>query len=321
MGKGLHHARNLLAAALAVLAAHVSAQTTPEQPPPHRLQWPEPGAWNFAQGPELQRGRSARWLAEQQRRLHSALTALQPQRPGTIDAYVVTVALDSDPVFSREAREAGAVLARRYDAAGRTLTLAGPDGNGGADLPHGSISALAVALAHVAEVADPNEDVLVLFTTSHGFDQGIAYHDGDSGYGVLSPAYLRDVLNDVGLERRVLLLSACYSGVFVPHLATSDTAIITAAARDRTSFGCQAQADWTYFGDAMINRALRQPQSLAAAAAQARGTIDGWEKRQRLTPSQPQVQIGQDAAQWLRLLESRMPTTATPRTGRPAVAD
>ena len=69
---------------------------------------------------------------------------------------------DSDPVFAREARESGRVLARRYDAEGRTLVLAGPDGRGGATLPVGSISALTLALARVAEVMDRDQDALVL---------------------------------------------------------------------------------------------------------------------------------------------------------------
>lgn len=308
-------------AASAAFAQTAPQQPAPEQPAPHRLQWPDPATWNFPQGPEFQRGRSARYLRDQRQRLDAALAALQPQRPGTIDAYVISVALDSDPVFSREAREAGTVLTRRYDAEGRAVTLAGPDGVGGAGLPHGSVSALAHTLARVAELADPAEDVLVLYTTSHGFDQGLAYHDGDSGYGVVSPAWLRDMLGELRLERRVLLLSACYSGVFVPFLATHDTAIVTAAARDRTSFGCEAENDWTFFGDALINRALRQPQPLALAAAEARATIGRWETAQRLTPSNPQVQIGAGAAQWLRVLEARMPRTASARVGRPSVAD
>lgn len=320
MRRGIARVGGLIAAAM-LAASAAFAQNAPEQPHPHRLQWPDATTWNFPQGPEFQRGRSARYLRDQQQRLDAALAALQPQRPGTIDAYVVSIALDSDPVFSREAREAGVVLTRRYDATGRAITLAGPDGVGGAALPHGSVTALAHTLAHVAELVDPAEDVLVLYATAHGFDQGLAYHDGDHGYGVVSPAWLRDVLGELRLERRVLLLSACYSGVFVPYLATHDTAIITAAARDRTSFGCAAENDWTYFGDALVNRALRQPQPLALAAAEARATIGGWETAQGLTPSQPQVQIGAGAAQWLRLLETRVPRTASARVGRPAVTD
>src|SRR5690606_3024205 len=109
-----------------------------------------------------------------------------PQRRGTVDAYVVAIALDSDPVFAREAREAGRVLSRRYDAAGRTITLAGPDGRSGG-LPKGSITSLTLALARIAELMDPNEDVLVLYSTSHGAPVGLAYHEGDTGYGILSP--------------------------------------------------------------------------------------------------------------------------------------
>ena len=57
-------------------------------------------------------------------RLQGAVARLQSERPGTVDAYVVVAALDADPVFNREAREAGRVLARRFDAEGRTLVLA-----------------------------------------------------------------------------------------------------------------------------------------------------------------------------------------------------
>jgi len=52
-------------------------------------------------------------------RLNAALAALKPQRPGTVDAYVIVAALDTDPVFNREAREAGRVLAERFGAEGR----------------------------------------------------------------------------------------------------------------------------------------------------------------------------------------------------------
>ena len=67
--------------------------------------------------------------------LHDALAGLKPQRPGVVDAYVVVAALDTDPVFDREAREAGRVLASRFDAAGRTIVLAEDEGSDRADAP------------------------------------------------------------------------------------------------------------------------------------------------------------------------------------------
>ncbi len=86
-------------------------------------------------GPELQRGRSARAMLADSRKLNIVLNSLQPQREALVDAYVVSVALDSDPVFGREAREAGKVLSRRFDAAGRTIVLAGSTGPCRANCP------------------------------------------------------------------------------------------------------------------------------------------------------------------------------------------
>ncbi|MBU7580062.1 MAG: peptidase C13, partial [Porphyrobacter sp.] len=260
---------------------------------------------------------SAAQLRAQQQRLDTALAALKPQRPGTADAYVLTIALDSDPVFAREAREAARVLSERYGAEGRTLTLAGPDGKRD-DAPHGSITALLLSLAHFGTVMDGKEDVLVLYTTSHGSDIGLAYHYGDSGYGILSPPRLKTALEEAGIRRRVLILSACYSGVFVPMLASPDTAILTAAASTRSSFGCVAENDWTFFGDALINRALRQPVGLEEAARAAGRSVADWEAKARFLASLPQVSIGSAARGWLPQIEAAMPRAASSPVGRPA---
>lgn len=320
-----------LAALLAVMALAwpATAQQSQESvnPPPHLQPWPNLGTGptpaqiqgSLMLGPELQRGQLAREMLAERRRLDAALAALRPQRKGTIDAYVVAVALDSDPVFAREAREAGRVLSRRYDAEGRTITLAGPDGRSNG-LPKGSLTSLTLALARIAELIDPAEDVLVLYSTSHGAPYGLAYHEGDMGYGILSPSRLGVVLGELGIRRRIVLLSACYSGVFVPILASPDTAIVTAASADRTSFGCQADNDWTFFGDALVNHALRKPKPLSEAAVEARVSIAGWEAQSGLMPSLPQIAIGDSARQWLTALEGRMPRTATAPVGAPAVS-
>src|SRR6478672_8940991 len=84
-------------------------------------------------------------------RLQAALASLEPQRAGIVDAYVVVAALDGDGVFGREAREAGRVLARRFDANGRTIVLATDEGASRADAPM-SPQALTSALARVAEL-------------------------------------------------------------------------------------------------------------------------------------------------------------------------
>ncbi|MGX7952331.1 C13 family peptidase [Tsuneonella sp. HG249] len=317
-------------AALALtISASALAQSAPAsvEPPPHISTWPNLGTGqseamqeaSFALGPELRRGRLAREVLAERRKLDAALSALQPHRKGTVDAYVVSVALDSDAVFAREAREAGRVLATRYGAVGRTVTLAGPDGRSD-EHAKGSIESLTIALARIAELIDPTEDVLVLYLTSHGAKWGLAYHEGDTGYGVLSPYRLGGVFAELGIRRRMVLLSACYSGVFVPYLGTADSVVVTAASSDRSSFGCEPDNDWTFFGDALINRALRKPGSFALAAADARSSIAGWEAEAQLEPSDPQIVIGSLAHEWLRVLDARVPKAAGQPVGRPAMA-
>ena len=312
----------LAIAALLPLAA--SAQTPGYQPVQHqegpplidRVSAPELAALADG-GIAIEHDRSPTQALAEHRRLDVALASLQPQRPGVVDAYVVAVALDSDPVFGREAREAARVLSRRYGAAGHTVVLAGSDGSADSSLPMGSPANITAVLARVAELMDRREDGLVLYTTSHGAPWGIVYNDGDQGFGAISPTRLWTTLSTLGISNRLLLISACFSGVFVPLLASDTTAIVTAASADRTSFGCQADMDWTFFGDAMINHALRKPQPLAQADAEATAMIGGWEAQGKLTPSQPQMSIGAGARTWLAALEAHLPP-ATPSVGRPA---
>ncbi|MEO5939113.1 MAG: C13 family peptidase [Sphingomonas sp.] len=271
-------------------------------------------------GPELERDRSPKWLLDEQRRMDKALASLAPQKPGMVDAYVVVVGLDSDPIFGREAREAGKVLSRRYGAVGHTIVLAGTDGDGPSTLPNGSPRNLAVALARVAELMDRKQDVLVLYTAGHGAKVGLAYHDADDGFGIIPPARMARMFEELGIKNRLLILSACFSGIFVPSLSSDTTALFTAASADRTSFGCQSDRDWTFYGDAMINNALRQPVPLAKAGENAQTLIAKWEgMNSDITPSQPQVAIGSKVSTWLTPLEARMPRTATPMVGRPAI--
>ncbi len=263
-------------------------------------------------------GRPPVWHLTQIKRMNAAIAALKPQRPGVVDAYVVSIGLDSDPVFGREAAEAAKVLSRRYDAEGRTLLLAA--GGGAGPVPNGSPANLQAALAAVAGLMDPKEDVLVLYTTSHGAPKvGIVYKDGDNGYGFVAPKSLAGMMEGLGIRNRMVMISACYSGIFIPDLANDDTVLVTAASPVTTSFGCAPGNDWTFFGDALINNAFRAPAKLDEAMGQALSLIGNWEHLRGLPPSSPQFFVGAKARTWLQALEARTPATATPRVGRPAI--
>ena len=153
---------------------------------------------------------------QEEQRLDTALRRLAPQRPGTVDAYVIAIALDSDPVFAREARAAGDVLQRRYDAVGRTIILAGSGGDSDRPSPSGSPASLVRAMARIAELMDESEDVLVLYSTSHGTPLGLTWREGDRDMASITPKQMRDWLDRNGIRNRLLILSACFSGIFVP---------------------------------------------------------------------------------------------------------
>ncbi|NNC72679.1 MAG: peptidase C13 [Sphingomonadaceae bacterium] len=307
-----------------VPGASASAQETIDHslPPPPFLDRMQPfeAVQAANAGLQIEVDRLAAEQLADHRALGELLAGIAPQRPGTVDAYVLVIALDSDPVFAREARQAAIVLERRYDAAGRSIMLAGPDGQAIGGLPRptarGTPASLSIALAHIAATMDVEEDVLVLFTTSHGTPNGLYYHYGDQGFGGLSPSRLRGIFDELGIENRLVIVNACFSGIFVSGLSSDSSAIVSAASAGLTSFGCSPGNDWTFFGDAFVNRALRQPQPLGAAFEAARELVGQWEDEQGLPASQPKFSIGRGAIGWLSELESRMPRIATPPVGR-----
>ena len=254
---------------------------------------------------------------EDERRMQEALARLQPQRPGVVDAYVIVAALDADPVFGREGREAGRLLSSRFDAVGRTLVLADDEGSDKADAA-ASPDDLAHALGSVASVMNRDEDVLVLYTTSHGTpDAGLNFRDPARGEAVIAPAQLAAMLDRPGFKNRLIIIQACFSGQFVPVLAGPRTVVATAASSMRSSFGCTAGNDWTFFGYALINQAMRQPDTFVRQFRRAFVTILGWEQRLGYELSSPQISIGSDTAAWLAALDAREPKTVSAPVGRP----
>ena len=96
-----------------------------------------------------------------------------------------------------------------------------------------------------------------------------------------------------GVRNKVVIISACYSGVFIPRLADADTLVITAADANHPSFGCEDKAKWTYFGDAFFNTALRRSNNLKDAFLMARSLVSRRELREGFEPSHPQMAGGE----------------------------
>jgi hypothetical protein len=104
----------------------------------------------------------------------------------------------------------------------------------------------------------------------------------------------------------VVLVSACYSGGFVEPLSGPNVLVMTAAASDRTSFGCSNTRDWTYFGQAYFAEALQSETSFVEAFNSASAIVSAWEERDDLPPSEPQISIGADILPVLTAFEERL---------------
>src|SRR5215204_818399 len=232
-------------------------------------------------------------------------------RVGTREIYIISFGLfGPQSVFASEAEKAAQILRQRLQPDAQLLVRFNNKRGGRA-----TSASLAAALRSADQAMDPAKGILVVFLTSHGSPDGLEVVAG-SRSETLSPRAFRSMLNASGARYRVVIISACYSGVFARALADPRTLVITAAAPDRPSFGCEDGATWTYFGDAFFNQALRGSQTLDAAFCRAREIVTKRERREGFAPSKPQMAGG---SQVVPLLGSPVPvascsgTSAGPR--------
>jgi hypothetical protein len=119
----------------------------------------------------------------------------------------------------------------------------------------GRTSRGAIQDALVTLAPGPDEG-LIVFLTSHG-QRGAGFsleHDGGGMAGVLSPADLAADLSPAGNRPVVVLISACYSGQFLDPrgVISPSRVVLTAARRDRSSFGCGAGTDVPEWDESLI---------------------------------------------------------------------
>jgi hypothetical protein len=167
-----------------------------------------------------------------------------------------------------------------------------------ADWPYATTENIAVVLKKVGTIARPEDKVVVLMST-HGNVDVLSVNFSTKYYPHVNAKVLNQWLADLRGKPTLLLLSACYSGSFIEPLAGPSRVVLTAAAKDRTSFGCQFHSTNTYFVDALLNQPSFENLSLEQLMAQAKITIDQNERKQNLTPpSLPQTSIGVAAKTW-----------------------
>jgi hypothetical protein len=242
----------------------------------------------------------------QYRLIAKATRGLAPQRPGVTDLYFVGFAGDAgQDVFLREIRSVRTLFDERFDTRGRAVTLVNNRATVASE-PLASSHNLLAALAQVATRMDPDEDVLFLFLTTHGTPGVLAVEFPPLQLNNLTALNLRKMLDDAGIKWRVIVISACYSGSFIEPLRTETSLIVTASRSDRVSFGCSHENDFTYFGRAYFNEALRRTYSFIDAHADASKRVGQWESTEELKPSLPQIHVGAAIRPKLAEIEARL---------------
>ncbi|HML09201.1 MAG TPA: C13 family peptidase [Xanthobacteraceae bacterium] len=255
--------------------------------------------WEYLQAQARTRGldgpaqsEAARFEQSQHALLQAEITRLAPPKEGATNIYTIGIAgwADQD-VFIKELDGALAAISNLLPIRGRTLRLV----NHRETLestPIANQRNFAAAVHGVGGVMNKDEDILLLLMTSHGNPSGFALRLPNEVTSELTPQEVAGTLDNEGIRNRIVIVSACFSGRFVPPLASDDSIVLTASDAKSTSFGCATEREWTYFGDAFFKQSLRPGADLRRAFDNARILIQGWELMDRAAPSNPQSHFG-----------------------------
>ena len=236
---------------------------------------------------------------KQERLVAETLDAVLPSLPDGVDSYFVGFApYSAQDVFENEVKHAERLFRREFGAAGRTALLINSHATVD-DVPVANGHNLQAVLHGVAAKMGP-EDLLFLHVTSHGSsDHELDVHFGNLGLNDISADELGDIVAAADPPWRVVVVSACYSGGFIEALKSPRTLVMTAASAERTSFGCEHGREYTYFGEALYRDSLTD-HDFEGAFARAAELVREKEAGEDLTPSDPQIWVGEEFASRFR---------------------
>jgi len=232
---------------------------------------------------------------------------LLPERAGQTDLYFLGLAGYADEdVFMNEAMRAKELFDEKFDTRERSLLLINNDDTV-EKLPLANAHNLESAVMALAETMNPAEDILFLMLSSHGSEDhklAIDYYPLDMND--IGPGKIKTILDNAGIKWRVIVISACYSGGFIEPLIDENTLIMTASDKDKNSFGCGHDGDYTYFGEALFGKHLKLERNFSTAFYAAKKDIEAREIEESIDASMPQIRIGKNIEKQLLLFTDRL---------------
>jgi hypothetical protein len=226
-------------------------------------------------------------LLAQGRLLNDALSNVPASTPA-VELYTLTLGGDGkQSVFLRESDYVSNMLSSRFGAFGQIRLVNHRDHL--VDRPMATRENLRRAATTLAERSGP-EDLIFIYLTSHGSSEHeLVLDQPRMELSDLPADELATVLSPLKNRDKIIVISSCYSGGFIPALKDERTLIMTASRADRVSFGCSEEANFTYFGDALFAQALNQTDDLEQAFKLARATVAERELADSFEASEPQI--------------------------------
>jgi hypothetical protein len=212
--------------------------------------------------------------------------------PGPFSDWAVVVVSGDDraahvdrptAAFDNARRDVAAGLERRGFSPANIAQVSVRDGG-----PDGEAGVLRARLESLARTARAG---CLVYVTSHGSPEGVVMGDD-----LVAPRPFAAMVRAACPDRpTAVILSACYSGVFVPALSAalgSDGFVLTAARADRSSFGC-GESDRYPFFDGCVIEVLPGASDFFQLADRVRLCVARREDETRMRPrSEPQLAFG-----------------------------
>ena len=149
------------------------------------------------------------------------------------------------------------------------------------------------ALVRAAATRAAPDDLMVVHISTHGAPGLLASRIGHQQTTAITARSLAQRLAPLSGHETVVIVSACYSGSLIGALRAPDRIVIAAARADRSSFGCAADAQHTFFGSAELKAFAAPHRSLREVFNAMRLDVARMEQEQDYTPpSEPQVWVG-----------------------------
>jgi hypothetical protein len=236
--------------------------------------------------------------------LDEALTDLEEARPGITDLYFVGFASGGSDVLRSDVLSAVQVMDQRWGTAGRSVALVNSPATV-LERPMATVSNLRETLAELQGTIDPDEDVIMLYVAGKGArGGGIEVVLPPFEWVPLTPAGLRQLLDDSGIRWRIVVVTACYAGAWLEALAGDETLVMTATDAAGAGEGCAVDDEGTAFGSALFGTGMAEADTLEGAFEIARKRIAERSARGgRSMSGAPQMVVGPAMAGKLRELE------------------